>query len=99
MIDEKKLIEDSGKLKVRYFDDDKRPYVTLYDFCKLIIDQPKISEYQEKVKKDMRSTDFTEEEQALIDGVEFGIDYQLEVAPEDIEEYHRLISSRCCKTG
>lgn len=37
---------------------------------------------------------FTEEEQALIDGVEFGIDYQLEVAPEDIEEYHRLISSR-----
>ncbi len=50
---------------------------------------------KQKVKRDMYgSTGFTEEEQALIDGVEFGIDYQLEVAPEDIEEYHRLISSR-----
>lgn len=38
---------------------------------------------------------FTERQQALIDGVEFGIDYGLEVAPEDIEEYHRLTGSSC----
>lgn len=45
MIDEKRLIEDSGKLKVRYFDNDKRPYVTLYDFCNLIVEQPKIGKW------------------------------------------------------
>lgn len=42
-----------------------------------------------------KSRQFTERQQALIDGVEFGIDYGLEVAPEDIEEYHRLTGSSC----
>lgn len=38
---------------------------------------------------------YTEEEQALIDGVEFGIDYGLELDPEDVAEYHRLTGSSC----
>lgn len=33
---------------------------------------------------------YSEEEQALVDGVEFGIDNALEVAKEDIREYRRL---------
>lgn len=41
------------------------------------------------------SRQFTERQQSLIDGVEFGIDYGLEVDPEDIEEYHRLTGSSC----
>lgn len=41
------------------------------------------------------SRQFTERQQALINGVELGIDYGLEVAPEDIEEYHRLTGSSC----
>lgn len=41
------------------------------------------------------SRHFTERQQALINVVELGIDYGLEVAPEDIEEYHRLTGSSC----
>jgi len=36
---------------------------------------------------------FTERQQALIDGVEFGIDHNLELDPEDVAEYHRLTGS------
>lgn len=46
-----------------------------------------------KQKREWQKDEFTREEQALIDGVEFGIDYQLEVAPEDIERY-RLLTGR-----
>lgn len=35
------------------------------------------------------------EQQALIYGVELGIDYNLELDPEDVAEYHRLTGSRC----
>lgn len=41
---------------------------------------------------------FTERQQALIDGVEFGIDHQLELDPGDVEEYHKLTGSRCVHT-
>lgn len=41
---------------------------------------------------------FTERQQALIDGVEFGIDHQLELDPGDVEEYHRLTGSRYAHT-
>lgn len=43
----------------------------------------------------MERREYTEEEQALIDGVEFGLDYRLELAEEDVEAYHRLTGSRC----
>ncbi len=36
---------------------------------------------------------FTERQQALIDGVEFGMDHNLELDPEDVAEYHRLTGS------
>ena len=40
----------------------------------------------------------TERQQALIDGVEFGIDHMLDIDPEDVAEYHRLTGSRCTYT-
>lgn len=40
----------------------------------------------------------TEGQQALIDGVEFGMDHQLDLDPEDVAEYHRLTGSRCAYT-
>lgn len=42
--------------------------------------------------------EFTERQQALIDGVELGIDYMLEIDPGDVAEYHRLTGSRCTYT-
>lgn len=38
---------------------------------------------------------FTERQQALIDGVEFGLDHRLQLAPSDVAEYYRLLDSRC----
>lgn len=45
--------------------------------------------------KKMEKVKFTERQQALIDGVELGIDHNLELNPEDVAEYHRLTGSRC----
>lgn len=39
----------------------------------------------------------TREEQALIDGVEFAIDYRLEVNPEAFERYRSLTAADNCK--
>ena len=35
---------------------------------------------------------FTDEEQALIDGVELAFDWCLQVSEEDVKEYHRLMA-------
>ena len=35
---------------------------------------------------------YTDEQQSLIDGIEFAIDNGLEISQEDYEEYRRLIN-------
>lgn len=46
----------------------------------------------------MDNIKFTDRQQAFIDGVEFGIDYGLDLSPEDVAEYHKLTGSRCIFT-
>lgn len=37
---------------------------------------------------------FTPEQQGLINTVELAIDWNMDVAPEDVEEYHRLVDGK-----
>lgn len=42
----------------------------------------------------MEDKKFTPEQQGLINTVELAIDWNLDVALEDVEEYHRLVDGK-----
>lgn len=42
----------------------------------------------------MEDKKFTPEQQGLINTVELAIDWNMDVAPEDVEEYHRLVDGK-----